>query len=45
MSGLQILRVYNNSEDARIFRGFIITITQSELTNHDQSARIDLVII
>ena len=38
-----LLPLYNNSEDARIFRGFTGTITHSCLTN--QSARIDLVII
>ena len=35
--------LYNNSEDARFFRGFTGTITRSFLAN--QSARIDLVII
>ena len=35
--------LYNNSEDARFFRGFTSTINHSWLTN--QSARIDLVII
>ena len=38
-----LLLLYNNSEDARFFRGFTGTITHSWLTN--QSARIDLVII
>ena len=35
-----LLLLYNNSEDARFFRGFTGTITHSWLTN--QSARIDL---
>ena len=38
-----LLLLYNNSKDARFFRGFTGTITHSWLTN--QSARIDLVII
>ena len=36
-----LMRLYNDSEDARFFRGFTGTITHSWLTN--QSARIDLV--
>ena len=38
-----LLLLYNNSEDARFFRGFTGTITHSCLTN--QSVHIDLVII
>ena len=38
-----LLRLCNDSEDARFFRGFTGTITHSWLTN--QSAPIDLVII
>ena len=37
-----LLRLCNDSEDTRFFRGFTGTITHSWLTN--QSARIDLVI-